>query len=447
MSGNELLFLPLSLRVDQLRILFVGGGAEALHKIRPVHQFAPGNIAILWPHIDDELHRLGCRELLKEYEATDLEGFGLIYACSGDEGMNARIASDARRYGILVNVADRRGLSDFISPAIFRQGGITVAVSSNGLFPATSVAVRNHLAAQLQQGGVLPKAPAEPVGHGFAAIAAVDCFEADAGSVSGFRHGEDGEESLPDSGAVPELCGGMVSLIGAGPGDPDLLTLRADRILRMADVILHDDLVSPGLLDRYDAQKILTGKRKDGCRMEQSEIHAEILRHVGAGRRVIRLKGGDPFIFGRGGEEVMMLHRHGIPYEVVPGITAAQGAAAAAAIPLTFRQVASSVSFCTAHPRERLTVPDTDTVVYYMAATALPDILQALAERGRPTTTPVALVENATLAEERVVHGTLGEWLMELPAIHSPALLVVGEVLRFARSWHSLVSGADPESA
>ncbi|NTW57295.1 MAG: uroporphyrinogen-III C-methyltransferase [Chlorobiaceae bacterium] len=220
---------------------------------------------------------------------------------------------------------------------------------------------------------------------------------------------------------------GCVSIIGAGPGDPELLTIKADRLLREADVILYDDLVSAELVDHYPALKIYTGKRKDCHHFEQDAINEEILRQARQGRKVARLKGGDPFVFGRGGEEIEVLRKHGIRYEIVPGITAAHGASAYSEIPLTLRKVSSSVAFCTGHPVNKIQAPDTDTLVYYMVASSVHDVLDAVLKKGRNLDTKVAIVQNATRYNQRIFTGTIRELREREKSVYSPALLIIGE--------------------
>lgn len=243
---------------------------------------------------------------------------------------------------------------------------------------------------------------------------------------------------------------GYVYIIGAGPGDPELLTIKAERVLHTADVILYDDLVSIELVARFDALKIYTGKRKDCHHFEQDAINAEIIHHALQGKTVCRLKGGDPFIFGRGGEEIDVLRQHGIGYEIIPGITAAHGASAYTEIPLTMRKVSSSVAFCTGHPVNKIQVPDADTLVYYMVASTVHDVLDAVAAKGRSEGTMVAIVQNATRYNQKVVTGTLGELRKSEKAVYSPALLIVGETInQFVReNWFSkkqkvLIMGGD----
>jgi len=236
---------------------------------------------------------------------------------------------------------------------------------------------------------------------------------------------------------------GHVALVGAGPGDPGLLTLRALRALNEADVILHDRLVSAEVLDlaRRDAQRIEVGKQAGNHHTTQDQIHALMLAHASAGRRVVRLKGGDPFIFGRGGEELEFLRVHGISFEVVPGVTAALACAAFSGVPLTHRDHAHSVQFVTAHCKESLDALDWNalaaprqTLAIYMGVAQLDSLSARLVGAGRSAATPVAIVENGSRPEQRVIVTTLGALphAASTQAVRSPALLIVGEVAALA---------------
>ena len=277
-------FLPLNIRIDNKKILFVGGGKIALHKIKTVLQYTR-NISIISPEIQDELHQMGFEEICKEYETSDLEGFFLVYACTNNIEVNSRIKNDAAAYGIMVNVVDNRELSDFISPAVIKMDEMTIAVSSNGENVKKTVEWRNKLKSIIECGDFR-----------------VTCFN-NRNEVMNRKAGT----GLQDSGAQKK---GYVYIVGAGPGDPELLTIKAARVLREADVILYDDLVSSDLVAQFSALKIYTGKRKDSHHFEQDAINEEILLHAQAGKIVARLKGGDPFIFGRGGEEIEVLREN-----------------------------------------------------------------------------------------------------------------------------------------
>lgn len=256
---------------------------------------------------------------------------------------------------------------------------------------------------------------------------------------------------MPRAGAE-----GRVLLVGAGPGDPDLLTLRAARELAQAEIVVHDRLVSAEILSLVPpaAARIDVGKAPGGRATSQTRINAVLLAAARTGRRVVRLKGGDPMVFGRGGEEVAFLRAHGIAVEVVPGITAALGCAASAAIPLTHRDLAHSVTLVSGTPAEGAPEPDWtalarpgQTVAIYMGVRAAPAIAETLIGAGRDAATPVAVIENGTRPEQRIVTGTLGGLgaLVRDHAIRNPALLVVGEVAALAGSTEFHQVGATGE--
>jgi uroporphyrin-III C-methyltransferase len=235
-------------------------------------------------------------------------------------------------------------------------------------------------------------------------------------------------------------CPGMVHLVGAGPGDPELITRKGARLIEAAEVILYDSLVNPALLDlaRPEAELIFAGKRRDNHFMRQHEINRLLVERAWAGQRVVRLKGGDPMIFGRAGEELEALATHGVPFEVVPGVTAAAGCAAAAAIPLTHRDHAQTLILATGHAKDG--EPDLDwqalcrprqTLVFYMGHNALPALCARLTENGLVSATPAAMIENGTLPGQRVIRGTLADLPDKVAAcrLRGPALLIIGEVV------------------
>ena len=244
---------------------------------------------------------------------------------------------------------------------------------------------------------------------------------------------------------------GRVYLVGAGPGDPELITLKAVRLLQRADVVVYDNLVSEELLQhaRSDAQLIYAGKRRSEHTMRQEHINALLVQKAREGKQVVRLKGGDPFVFGRGGEEMQELALHGVDFEVVPGITAACGVASYAGIPLTHRDHAQGVLFVTGHLRDgslgdldwESLVRPRQTVVIYMGLHALLDICSKLIAHGAPTTRPIAAVQHGTLSTQKVISGTLGNMPEQLKGVEllSPSLVIVGDVVKLHDCLHWFV--------
>ena len=374
----------------------------------------------------------------KRFQPGDLVGAEIAIAATDDPAVNEAVSAAARALRIPVNVADNAALSSFIRPSVVDRAPLQIAISSGGSSPVLARKVRTLIEA------------AVPFELGRLA-ALIGKFRAR--SKRRFPDPEvrrrfwervvDGplpdEEALLKAFLEYQRCEGFVSLVGAGPGDPELLTLRALRVMQSASVVLYDHLVSPRLVDlaRRDAERVYVGKEQDNHALAQDEINALMVRLAREGKRVVRLKGGDPFIFGRGGEEISALLESGIAFEVVPGVTAAAGAASYAGIPLTHRDYAQSCVFVTGHLKNgsaqldwpALTRPK-QTVVVYMGVGALPQICRGLIEHGMPASMPAALVEKATLPEQRVTEGTLAT----LPGLASgakpPALLIVGEVVR-----------------
>jgi uroporphyrin-III C-methyltransferase/precorrin-2 dehydrogenase/sirohydrochlorin ferrochelatase len=372
------------------------------------------------------------------------------------------VVAAARQRCLLVNVVDDAGLSSVHMPARIERGAVQVAISSGGGAPMLARWLRERLEAQLDESlGPLADLLARQrdrirarwpdpktrlrwfdrlLGGSLPALlrrgdhaAAIDAFDA----------------ALRDDTAAGDagIDSGSVALVGAGPGDPGLLTLRALRVLNQADVILHDHLVSDDVLQlaRRDARRIAVGKQAGDHHATQERINALMIEHARAGLHVVRLKGGDPFVFGRGGEELEALRAHGIDYEVVPGITAAIACAAHAGVPLTHRDHAQSVHLVTAHCKASLDTLDwpslareRQTLAFYMGVAMLDTLQARLIAHGRAAGTPFALIENGTRAQQRVVAGTLGELhaLARLHAVRSPALLIVGEVASFADTLH-----------
>ena len=454
-------FLPLFHNLKRQTVLVVGGGEIALRKARLLSE-AGAVLRVVAPEIEAQLVELveqgGGRLLVRGYAPEDLNGCVLAIAATDDEALNERVSQDARVRGLPVNVVDSPQLCSVIFPAIVDRSPLVIAVSSGGDAPVLARLIRARIETWIpavygQLAGLAKRFRAQVK----ASLPDVqqrrvfweEVFDGPVAerALAGQMH--EAERMLQEKldGALPKALG-EVYLVGAGPGDPDLLTFRALRLMQQADVVLYDRLVAPAILDlcRRDADSIYVGKRRAEHAVPQQEINQLLVSLAKAGKRVLRLKGGDPFIFGRGGEEIEELAAHSVPFQVVPGITAASGCAAYAGIPLTHRDYAQSVRFVTGHlkdgscdlPWAELVAPS-QTLVFYMGLVGLPVICQQLIAHGRADSTPVALIQQGTTYNQRVFTGTLAD----LPArvaneqVQAPTLVIVGEVvqLRDKLAW------------
>lgn len=452
-------FLPLFHKLQGRVVLVVGGGEVALRKARLLSE-AGAQLRVVAPQIRSELNELAGEGgvFQRGYETADLQGVALVIAATDDEPLNARISAEAQALGIPVNVVDAPALCSVIFPAIVDRSPLIVAVTSGGDAPVLARLIRakieTWIPATYGQLAGLAKKFRQRVKQLFPDVQQRRVFWEDvfqgqiAESVFAGKLGE-GERLLEEkiAGAAPRALG-EVYLVGAGPGDPDLLTFRALRLMQQADVVLYDRLVAPAIIDlcRRDAERVYVGKRRADHALPQEAINQRLVDLAKQGKRVLRLKGGDPFIFGRGGEEIEQLAAEGIPFQVVPGITAASGCAAYAGIPLTHRDHAQSVRFVTGHLKDGTTellwsdlVAPGQTLVFYMGLVGLSQICQALIDHGRSADTPAALVQQGTTQNQRVFSGTLAN-LPQLVAehdVHAPTLVIVGEVvtLRHKLAW------------
>ena len=454
-------FLPLFHKLKDRLVLVVGGGEVAVRKARLLRD-AGARLRVVTPEVRDELRQMveqGAGELLlRGYETRDLQGVCLVIAATDDEPLNARISEECKGLGVPVNVVDAPALCSVIFPAIVDRSPLIVAVTSGGDAPVLARLIRAKIETWIpatygQLAGLAKKFRAQVKGL-FPDVQQRRVFWEDvfqgpiAESVFAGKLAE-GERLLQDkvNGAAPRALG-EVYLVGAGPGDPDLLTFRALRLMQQADVVLYDRLVAPAIIElcRRDAERLYVGKRRAEHAVPQEEINRLLVKLAKEGKRVLRLKGGDPFIFGRGGEEIEELAAEGIPFQVVPGITAASGCAAYAGIPLTHRDHAQSVRFVTGHRKDGSfdlnwadLVSPSQTLVFYMGLTGLADICQQLIVHGRAASTPAALIQQGTTQQQRVYSGNLTN-LAELVAeheVHAPTLVIVGEVvsLREKLAW------------
>ncbi|MGL4206574.1 MAG: siroheme synthase CysG [Aeromonadaceae bacterium] len=449
-------YLPLFAKVTERPILLVGGGEVALRKARLLLD-AGARVTVVAPELHEELIALREAQTLHHVAGTfspeQLVGQRLVIAATDDEAVNAQVAAAAEAAGLWVNVVDDPANSSFIFPSIIDRSPIMVAVSSGGAAPVLARLLRERLEALLPSHlGALARLSGELRGKVKSAFASLterrrywERAFASSRLAALLQSGDEagGRAWLAAELAHSEEQGGEIVLVGAGPGDAGLLTLKGLQQIQQAEVVLYDQLVSPEVLNliRRDAERISVGKKAGAHSVPQNEINALLVAHAKAGKRVVRLKGGDPFMFGRGAEELEAAKAAGIPFSVVPGITAAAGATAYAGIPLTHRDHAQSAVFITGHCQKDGQEADwpalaasNQTLVIYMGLISSPVIQERLLAHGRSPKTPVALIERGTTAAQRVIRGELANLAELAQGAQSPSLIVVGEVAALAES-------------
>ncbi len=461
-------YLPLFFDVKSAPALLVGGGDVALRKARLLVR-AGARVRVVSREVHEALDRLveehQGQVVIGEYHAGLLDDVVLVVAATDDEALNQRVHYDATARRVPVNVVDNPALCSFVFPAIVDRSPIVIGISSGGQSPVLARLLRAKLETLIPAGysrlGALVGSFRERVKARFGSVNERRRFWE--GVLQGevaerVFAGRDAEaqqllerqlEQEPDATPV-----GEVYLVGAGPGDPELLTFKALRLMQQADVVIYDRLVSPAVLDlcRRDADLVYVGKERDNHSVPQQGINQLLVEHARKGRRVVRLKGGDPFIFGRGGEELEELKAAGIPFQVVPGITAASACSTYAGIPLTHRNYAQSVKFVTGQLKHRTSdlnydelIHPNQTIVFYMGLHTLERLCQGLMEHGKPATTPVAIVSQGTSVEQRVLTGTLGDIVarQQQARLPAPALIIVGEVveLQSRLAWFGSAEG------
>lgn len=448
---------PLFADLTGLPVLVVGGGHVAERKTAML-LLAGARVRVgaptLTPALSQQAEEGKIDHLPGTFQPAWLDDVWLVIATTDDHELNAEVAAHAEQRRILANVVDAPALSRFQVPALVDRTPLTVAVSTGGAAPVIARRVRETLETELDHAlgplTALAQKYRTRITQRWPDMAERRAFYDwlhDGPVMALLRHAkpDDAEQVMLDALHAPQSPSteGSVLLVGAGPGDPGLLTLHALRALNRADVILHDSLVSEAVLTlaRRDAERIDVGKRCGGRHTQQEQIHQLLLEQAQAGRLVVRLKGGDPFVFGRGGEEMEFLRQHGIPCEIVPGVTAAVACAAYAGIPLTHRDHARTVHLLTGHGKESMDAmdwpalaQDHQTMAIYMGVARLEEFTQRLLEHGRRPDTPFAIIENGTLPQQRVISGVLHELPVRAKehAIHPPALLIIGEVAALA---------------
>ncbi|MCU7553019.1 siroheme synthase CysG [Alteromonas sp. ASW11-19] len=453
-------YFPLFLDAKNLRCLIVGAGEVAARKLELIMK-TPATITVVAPWVCDTVRRLAESEQVtlieREFADNDLQHQDMVFIATSDEMVNQHVHDLARAQKVLVNVVDNTPLCQFITPSIVDRSPIIVAMSSGGVAPVLLRYLRQKLETvlptNLSRLGAFSEKFRDKVKQTLKGVTARRYFWEDVLDGDIAEYVEKGQDQQAErafhkalhAAATDSNTEGQVYLVGAGPGDPDLLTFRALRLMQKADVVVYDRLVSPQILElvRRDAEKIYVGKARSNHTLPQEEINALMVSEAKKGNRVVRLKGGDPFIFGRGGEEIQTFISAGIDFQVVPGITAASGAASYAGIPLTHRDYAQSVEFATGHLRNgtidlawpSLAQPN-KTLVFYMGLTGLSVICEKLIAHGLAATTPIALVQSATTANQKVVTGTL-DTILNNPmtaTLQAPTLIIVGGVVALHNS-------------
>ncbi len=457
---------PIFIDLKEQPCLVVGGGSVALRKIRLMRN-AGAKITVIAPKLCDELMREFGDQIhhyARKFSDDDIQGYRLITAASNDPQVNRRVSELAQASNIPVNVVDQPDLCSFITPSIVDRAPVTIAISTGGGAPVLARMLRSkleafipasygHLASAMSasRSHVKQKFTDErerrrfweaiingPIAEQFFSGRTEQAITALQDAIS---ENTDTGSDIQDRGEV--------WLVGAGPGDPDLLTFRALRLMQQADVVLYDRLVSDKILNltRRDADRIYVGKKRSKHAVPQGKINQLLVDLAKQGKSVLRLKGGDPFIFGRGGEEIELLAESNIPFQIVPGITAASGCATYAGIPLTHRNHAQSCMFVTGHLKNgtvdlnwKLLANANQTVVIYMGLVGLPIICQQLLAHGVAASMPIALVEQGTTKRQRVFTSTLESMPEKIKGkdIHAPTLIIIGTVVSLHESlqWY-----------
>lgn len=446
-------YLPIFLNVKGKKCLVVGGGDVSLRKASMLVE-AGAQVTVVSPVLDQGFARLaGIQHLSERFKPSHLEGYLLVIAATDEADTNEAVSREAKARNLPVNVVDNPSLCSFIVPSILDRSPIVVAFSSGGASPVLTRMLRGKLEALVPQGYSKLAAfsarfrqavKGKIINPARRRIFWENVLEGPVAEkvLAGAEHAAEAmfQTMLESESKGEQKSIGEVFLVGAGPGDPDLLTFKALRLMQKADVVLYDNLVSKPILDmtRRDADRIFVGKMRGNHTMPQEGINDLLVRLALEGKRVLRLKGGDPFIFGRGGEEIEKLAEHKISFQVVPGITAASGVSTYAGIPLTHRDYAQSCVFVTGHLKDNSMDLDWEmlarpkqTIVVYMGLQGLEMLCTKLMQHGLPGSTPAAIVQKGTRPDQRVVCGTLDSLPTnaEVATLHAPTLIIIGGVV------------------
>ena len=449
-------FFPIFLDTQQCKCLVVGGGDVAARKIRLLAK-TEADITVVSQSLCEAIQKLvDARQIThisKSFTASDLSDISLVIAAADSIEENQIVSEAARQAGILVNTVDQPELCNFIIPSLVDRSPVLIAISTGGTAPVLGRLLRARLETIIPSSyGRLAKLVGgfrRRVKQRFPSIDERRRFWENIlqGSVAELlfsgreQQAHDQLVEAIETASEPYSSQGEVYLVGAGPGDPDLLTFRALRLIQKAEVVLYDRLVSKEILDltRRDAERIYVGKAKSQHTLRQQEINDLLVELAQQGKRVLRLKGGDPFIFGRGGEEIDTLSNEGVPFQVIPGITAASGCAAYAGIPLTHRDYAQSCVFVTGHMQNdsmdlnwKSLIQPQQTVVIYMGLTGLDIICEKLIEHGMAATMPAALIQQGTTSQQIVITATISTLpdIVRATEVRAPTLIIVGNVVQ-----------------
>jgi len=458
-------FLPVFLDLKNRSCAVIGGGEVASRKLTLLLE-AGAQVTVYAPTAGETVRRWAADGKVRHVAQEFRPGCALVIAATDDKSVNRRVSDSAKARNIPVNVVDQPDLCTFIMPSIIDRSPVIVAVSTGGSSPVLARLIRARLETLIPAGyGRLAKLAVtfrDRVKQHFTHPPRRRRFweEVLQGPIAELVYsGQDAaaEKALQrrieavDGGQAPV---GEVYLVGGGPGDPDLLTFRALHLMQQADVVVYDRLVSPAVLNliRRDAERIYAGKERDNHAIPQEDINHLLVRLAKEGKQVVRLKGGDPFIFGRGGEEIDTLAAEGIPFQVVPGITAAAGCAAYAGIPLTHRDYAQSVVFVTGHLQDgtvnlnwKALVQPRQTIVFYMGLHGIDTICRELIRHGMPSSTLAALVQQGTTRNQRVLTGDLETLpsIVDKAHVKAPTLIIVGDVVEL----HGRLKWFEPTAA
>jgi len=448
-------YLPIFIQIKNRPCLVVGGGSIAARKVALLRK-AQANVTVVSPELCNELEQLKAEGLIQhlagEFEDSYLEECVVVIAATDQRPVNEHVSELAHALRLPVNVVDNPDLCSFIMPSIIDRSPVVIAISTGGSSPVLARLIRTKLEGSIPAAygrlASLVEGFRDKVKASFPNVESRRGFwenilEGKVAELVFTGHEDEAKQVLDKAietqAEKPEMPG-EVFLVGAGPGDPDLLTFRALRLMQQADVVVYDRLVSPAIMEmvRRDAEIVYVGKERDKHTMQQENINQLLVRLAKEGKRVLRLKGGDPFIFGRGGEEIELLAEEGIAFQVVPGITAANGCSSYAGIPLTHRDYAQSCVFVTGHLKDgsidlnwKALAHPHQTVVFYMGLHGAPTLCKEMVAHGLPASTPVALVEQGTTPQQRVYIATLDTLLDVIASkdIKPPTLIIVGEVV------------------